>query len=420
MRMSRRSWMKIAGAVPWLASGRASPAAIAESAVAGSVPLSLPDKQSFAPMSVTWLDSGGTHPISLGARHAMEQWISARTLEPGAPAYAKEANAAARDRVRARFASLINATPEEVCITQSTTAGEQLVVQALDIPASGGRIVTDTLHYPNSVYLYQSMQKAGMEVVWLRPRDGKSIDLADMESAVKKGTRLVAITLVSNVNGFQHDLRKVCEIAHARGARVYADLAQAAGAVPVDVRAANVDFASCAGYKWLMGDFGLGFLYVRKDVLPHLKRTQFGYLQVARSQTHVYPFDPPGNSVADLQVRDDATGYFATGTTSSIVVAQLNHSLDYIQRLGVARIQRHRQPLLDTARVELEKRGFRCITPVGSTSPNLSFAYENANRLQARFSAARIKVTMDDNRFRISPSVFNDLNDIDRLVAALS
>lgn len=423
MKMSRRSWIQYAGALPLVPFSTLADAQGAGGAQAlgsaNAIPV-LPDKQSFAHMSMTWLDSGGTHPISLGAKQALHEWIAARTLEVGAPPYAKETNSIARDRLRARFASLINAKPEEICITQSTTAGENLVVQALGIPASRGRIVTDTLHYPNSVYLYQSLQKAGMDVTWVRPRDGRSIDLDDLDHAIRKGTRLVAITLVSNVNGFQHDLAKVCEIAHAKGAYVYADIAQAAGAVPVDVRAANVDFASCAGYKWLMGDFGLGLLYVRQDLLPRLRRPLFGYLQVAKAETHVYPLDTPGDSVADFKLRDDATGHFATGTTSALVTTQLNYSLDYIRRIGVENIQRYRQPLLDHARVELEKRGYPCMTPAGATSPNLSFVYKDAARLQERLSAARIKLTLDDNHFRVSPSVFNDANDIDKLVEVLS
>lgn len=418
MKISRRSVMQWGGVLPLLPLGALAQAQGGDAGVSSSGPVTLPDKKNFAHMSMTWLDSGGTHPISLGARQALHEWIAARTLEVGAPPYAKETNGAARDRLRTRYAALINAKPEEICITQSTTAGENLIVQALNVPAAGGRIVTDTLHYPSSVYLYQSLQKAGMDVVWVRPRDGKSIDLDDLDHAIRKGTRLVAITLVSNVNGFQHELAKVCEIAHARGAYVYADLAQAAGSVPVDVRASNVDFASCAGYKWLMGDFGVGLLYVRQDVLPRLRRPLFGYQQVAKSVTHVYPLDPPGDSVADFQLRNDATGYFATGSTSAPVIEQLNYSLEYIRRIGVENIQRYRQPLLDHARAELEKR-YPCMTPPGTTSPNLSFVYRDAARLQDRLAAARIKLTLDDNHFRVSPSVFNDANDIDKLVEVL-
>ena len=366
---------------------------------------------------MTYLDNGGTHPTSLGAQQAVEQYVRARTLQKGTTHFGLDATG---DHVRAKFAALINASPAEICFVPSTTAGEHLVVRALGIPASGGRIVTDALHFPDSFYLYEALQKAGMDVVWLKPRADMTIDLNDLHDALTRRTRLIALSLVSAVNGFQHDLKKVCEIAHARGALVYADIVQAAGAVPIDVRDSNVDFAACAGYKWLMGDYGLGFLYVREDLLDRLRRPLHGYYQLAGMQTHLYPFDPPGRQVADFQVRADATGHFALGTSAGACVAQLAYSLDYLRQVGVEAIQRYRQPLLDYARKGLEGLGYRCMTPTHTTSPLLSFIHRNANELAPRLEAARIKVTVADNRFRISPSVFNDKADMDHLLNTLS
>jgi selenocysteine lyase/cysteine desulfurase len=377
----------------------------------------LPAKNAFSPMAAAYLNSASTHPFSIGARRAVEQYLAARSGESNAPHFGLDVTG---ERVRTKFAALINAKPEEICLVQSTTAGEQLVVQALDIPAAGGRIVTDTLHFPHSFYLYQAMAKLGMDVVWLKPRNGRSVDLADLESAMTKQTRLVALSLVSNVNGFQHDLKKVCKIAHANGALVYADIVQAAGVVPIDVRDSNVDFAACASYKWLMGDFGLGLLYARQDLLDRIKRTQYGYYQLTNMRTHVYPFDPPANMPFTYDVRRDATGHFATGTTCGAGVAQLDYSLDYIRQLGVENIQHYRQPLLDKARVELERKHYRCMTPAGSTSPILTFIYSDAGKLAARLDAANVRIALIDNRFRISVSVFNDMQDIDRLIEALT
>jgi len=68
------------------------------------------------------------------------------------------------------------------------------------------------------------------------------IDLRDMDRAVEKKTKLIEIPLVSMVNGFQHDLKAVCDLAHAHGAYVYADAMQAAGAAPIDVWESNLDF----------------------------------------------------------------------------------------------------------------------------------------------------------------------------------
>ncbi|MEJ0057504.1 MAG: aminotransferase class V-fold PLP-dependent enzyme [Bacteroidota bacterium] len=100
--------------------------------------------------------------------------------------------------------------------------------------------------------MYGQLAKQGLDVHVVRDRDNK-INLKDLDAAITPGTTLVALSLVSTVNGFQHDLKAICDIAHSRGALVYADIIQAAGAVPIDVRATGVDFCACASYKWLMG-----------------------------------------------------------------------------------------------------------------------------------------------------------------------
>jgi selenocysteine lyase/cysteine desulfurase len=117
------------------------------------------------------------------------------------------------------------------------------------------------------------------------------------------------------VNGFQHDLKAVCEIAHRKGARVYVDAVQAAGAVPIDVRASGVDFMACSTFKWLMGDFGRGFLYVRHDLLPSLTRRVFGYHQPESLEYHVFPGHPPGRALFEASADSrTATGYFEVGS----------------------------------------------------------------------------------------------------------
>jgi selenocysteine lyase/cysteine desulfurase len=256
-------------------------------------------------------------------------------------------------------------------------------------------------------------------VTWVRDRDGR-IRIEDMKKAIRKGTKLVALSLVSTINGFEHDLKSVCDIAHANGALVYADIIHAAGCVPVDLHASGVDFAACATYKWLMGDFGLGFLYVRKDIQPQMKRVNYGYYGMSKFQPHIYPLDPPGGAIADYGFQENATGLFALGTHSHTVVAILNRSLDYIHSLGVREIQKHAQSLTDRLKKELPKRGYALMTPNESKTPMVACVCADARKsLSAPLKEANVKITSSTNRFRVSVSVFNGMDDIDRLMAVL-
>jgi selenocysteine lyase/cysteine desulfurase len=293
------------------------------------------------------------------------------------------------------------------------------VLRALGIPESGGHIITDTLHFFGSFPLYEEMARRGMQVTWLRAQDGR-IRLEDMKKALQRGAKLIALSLVSTFNGFQHDLKTVCELAHAQGALVYADIIHAAGCIPVDLHASGVDFAACASYKWLMGDFGLGFIYARKEHLSKLKRANYGYYGISEFKTHVYPLDAPGTSIADYAFQDNATGAFALGTHGESVMAQLNYSLDYLMRLGTENIQAHAQSLTARLKSELPKLGYTLLTPPEAKTPLVTCECSDARAsLLPRLKQANIRLTVAANRFRVSVSVFNTSQDLDRLLATI-
>jgi selenocysteine lyase/cysteine desulfurase len=388
--------------------------AIAGKALAATAPSgkSLARPGDFAPMAKVYLDSGTMHPVPLPAKASVDAYLQSRAEMREWSSHDVEV------RIKSAFARLINAAPDDLAFVQSTTAGEQSIVDALDLPAAGGSVVTDTLHFFGSFWLYDQLAKQGVDVRWLRPKEGR-IDPNAYEKAIGPDTRLVSLSLVSTYNGFEHDLKRVCEIAHAHGALVYADIIHAAGTVPIDVKASGVDFAASASYKWLMGDFGLGFLYVRPDRLARLKRKRFGYYQLEAFTPHVYPFDPPGDTIADMTPRADVEGMFAGGTHSHAVMAQLDWSLARLLELGVENIMAHRQPMLRRLHEALPAKGYEVVTPRECRSPLLTCVLADAyKRLSEPLSRAGVGITLSRNRFRICPSWFNSMDDIERLIDA--
>src|SRR5580704_13126603 len=128
MELTRRGWLAALGAAPLAGAACAEPA---------SGPVALPDKAEFGPMSITYLDCGTMHPFSVGARRAQADYEAKKTLADWGGYSTDETSA----RVIGKFARLINAAPNEVALAPSTTAGENLVIEALGIPGVGGRIV---------------------------------------------------------------------------------------------------------------------------------------------------------------------------------------------------------------------------------------------------------------------------------------
>ena len=362
----------------------------------------------------TYISGAYTHPMPIAAGEAYRRVVDRRaSIAPPTPP-------GSRVDPKVAFASLINAKPSEISYIPNTSTGENLVVECLGIKKLDGNVVTDALHFEGALIHLMELQKRGLDLRIVMPRDGR-IDMKDLERVVDRNTKLVEVSFVSMYNGFQHDLKAVCDLAHAYGAYVYADIIQGVGAVPLDVKATGVDFAASATYKWLMGDFGLGFFYVREDLLGRvIERPHWSYESATDAEIHISPFDPQSPKPVTWTPGNDATRYFQLGTMASGVAAALGVSIPYIQNLGVENIQRHRQPMLKRLQQEMPRLGFTPQTPLDSTSPIVTFAHRDTRPIAAKLEAAKVNIRVAPYWVRIAPSVYNDMADIEKLLDALS
>jgi len=342
----------------------------------------------------TYLNTATEHPLSTQTTRAMEEYLHALTHGPDS-ARDKFENGDLMRQVKQMFARLINAKPEDIGFTPSTQTGENLVLEGLDIQSGGGNVVTNDLHYGGSLHNYESRRKAGMDVRIVKHREYQ-MDMRDLEQAVDRKTKLIAIALVSNVNGYVHDVKAISDLAHAHGAYLYCDVIQAAGAVPMDVKAMGIDFLACSAYKFLMGG-RFGYLYVREDLQgTALKAKLFG-----------------GRSTATGASR------YEISTVSHLGCVCQHQALQYIHSLGVDRIQAHARPLIERLRKELPTLGYPTITPANSASSIISFQVKDSANLRDKLQKANVIATAG-NTLRVSVSVFNNMADVERLVQALS
>jgi selenocysteine lyase/cysteine desulfurase len=371
-----------------------------------------PRKPDFAILpGHTYINGAYIHPMPAATADNVRKYVQSRSQPDGEPWE--------RIDIKSEFAALINAKPAEIAFVPNTSTGENLVVNGLGLPRSGGNVVTDAFHFEGALIHLKALQAQGLDLRIVKPRDWR-IDPRDMERAIDRNTKLVEISHVAMYTGYEHDLKAVCDLAHAHGALVYADVAQSAGCTPLDVKASGLDFCACSSFKWLMGDFGLGFLYAREDLLGRIaQRSQYGYYQAASMATHFLPFDSPGPDPLTFAWNTTATGYFEVGSQANAALAALSKSLPYIRKLGVANIEAHRQPLLRRLEQEMPRLGFEPVTPPGSRSALMTFAVKNTAPYASRLKKANVNVRVGENFIRVSPSVYNDMPDIERFLEAV-
>jgi selenocysteine lyase/cysteine desulfurase len=375
-----------------------------------------------------YLNSAGWHPMPAASARAVKAYvdfkntgkIDGKDADGSTPVPEMFARLTRAKEAKEQFGKLINAKPSEIAFVQSTMAGESIVVGGLGLPKGGGNVVTDALHFEGSLYLYRELEKQGVELRVAMPRDGR-IEMRDLEKLVDRKTRLVAVSLVSYVNGFKHDLKAVSDLAHAHGAYAYADIIQAAGCIPVDVHGTGVDCAACGSYKWLMGDMGLGFLYVREDLQGKVvKPTQYGWRQFDNFEYHIFPGDTPNAAPWTYERSQNAAGNYELGTIANCVTAALSVSLQNVLKLGVENIRAHVKPLTDRLQKEVPPLGYPSMTPPDSPTPIVTFVTKNPEATIAKLKKGNVTAKVTGHQLRISPSVFNDQQDIDKLLNALS
>ena len=311
------------------------------------------------------------------------------------------------DEVRVQFARLIGAaSPDEIGLLFSTAEGENVVAAGLGLKA-GDNVVIDELHYNTEFVLYRQLEKLnGVELRIAKHRNGL-VDASDFEPLVDTRTRLVSVAWVSHQNGLRHDMRPIADVAHAKGALFYTDAIQAVGMFPIDVVAAGVDVLCAGSYKWLLAGWGVAPLYVRTAIADRLRLDRFGEMHAGKElpdhsyeiATNAKRFDYSSRSFGDVYT--------------------LSAGLSYLEKVGVNRIEAHTvDNLARRLQDGLEKQGHRLFTPHGNGSSIVTFyTAKQPSDVRAAFQSANIEVTVRDGTVRVSPALFNNVDDIERCLA---
>ena len=314
------------------------------------------------------------------------------------------------DDGKTSFAKLINAAKDEVALVENTSIGLNIIANMLNYP-QGSNIVTTDLEYPSVVYPWKS-KKLGVNVRYVKNRAGK-IFLEDLERAIDDKTVAVAISHVEYVNGFRFDLRAVGEIVHEHGAYLVVDAIQSLGALLVDVKRSAVDFVTAACYKWMLGPPGVGFLYVRKELIQKFEPPIIGWASVKPEVFKTLDFW----EIRDLKLSETASR-FEVGTPSSVSIAGAVAALNLLLDAGLENIEKRIRTLTDHLVELLSARGIRFQTPLEPEyrSGIVNFLIDNPQERTDQLARRGIIVSARSHGIRVSPHFYNTTNEIDKLV----
>jgi L-cysteine/cystine lyase len=180
---------------------------------------------------------------------------------------------------RAAAAAVLGTDPRQIALTHAATDGMNIATWAVDWRAGDRAVTTNLEHAGGLGPLWAARNRWGVDlaIADLGTGGDPTAALEAMDRAIVPGTRLVSMSHVSWATGALLPVREIAEMAHARGALVAVDGAQAAGAIPVSVEELGADFYAVPGQKWLLGPEGIGTVYCAPSVMDRPRLTFAGW-----------------------------------------------------------------------------------------------------------------------------------------------
>ncbi|MFF1343504.1 aminotransferase class V-fold PLP-dependent enzyme [Streptomyces sp. NPDC058290] len=320
---------------------------------------------------------------------------------------------AAEER-RALFAELIGAAADDVALVPATSYGFAVAAANLTAPP-GGRILVLAGEYPSGIYTWwRFAERTGASMLTVDREPGRTWTEAvlDALAAHDDGVAVVSVPRVHWTDGALLDLDRIAEASRAAGAALVVDASQSAGAIPIDMRTLRPDFLVSVGYKWLLGPFGLGYLYVAPE---HQEGRPLEENWILRKDSQDF-----------ARLVDYRTEYqpgarrFDVGARTALELTPM--ALAALEQLSAWTVPRIAVTLAaTTARIAsaARERGLPVPAPRGPHMLGITVPEGLQRRVVAALEEANVFVGARGSAIRVSPHLHTTGADIDQLLTAL-
>jgi selenocysteine lyase/cysteine desulfurase len=311
------------------------------------------------------------------------------------------------EAARAAFAQFINATPDEVAIVTSVSAGVNSVASALKF-RERPKVVMGEFEFPTMGHVWLGQRVRGADVQFVSAERDR-IPIAHYEEAIDRQTLIVPLTHVCFKNGFRSEVDAITQIAHGCGAFVMLDDYQDCGTRPVNVKAMDLDFYLAGTLKYLLGPPGLAFLYVRKELISTLAPSVTGWF----AQTNPFTYNPQHFELSLTARR------FESGTPPIPNVYGAVPGFQLLQKIGMDEVARHVRSLTQQLLRSASEMGIVAKTPTDSAGPLVVLQSKDSTLLVQKLAERGIVASNRYDGLRISFHVYNTADDVDAVTETL-
>jgi selenocysteine lyase/cysteine desulfurase len=405
--------------VPWRALALSWPRPVRVAKIASGKaeknPMGIDYRKEFADFGdIAYLNTSYHSPLPLAAVQAAQTALECKTRPYLLP---DMAHFDPPDRAREKLARLIGADADEIAINTGASGGLAAVAAGIDWQP-GDEVLIARGEFPAHFATWLSYERAGKLKMRIFTPRARFVTAADYIENIGPRTRVVSASFVRFDDGARLDSAPVGTACRRAGAALVLDLSQAAPAIPISIRELGADFAVCSGYKWLLGPYGVGFFWVRRESTELLKTGPIYYLSLEGAKNfHSLPLD-------NLRPVPGARRWDSAETASFTNLAALNASLDLLLRVGVTALAQHNQELISQLIADLPK-GFSLASPAETDrrGPYVCIAAqspEDTAHCYEKLRAAQVFVSFREGALRVSPYLFNTPVHISRLLEVLA
>ena len=298
------------------------------------------------------------------------------------------------ERVRGKFAWLINGDVDEVAFVKNTSEGISIVANGLDWNP-GDNVVIPDIEFPANVYPWWNLKRFGVETRMVKSKDGRVV-FDDLIEQTDKRTRIVSVSSVECNSGFKNDLNRIGAFCRENNILFCVDAIQSLGVLEMDVKRDNIDFLSADGHKWMLSVEGLGGFYISKNVLEKIYPVTVGWDSVVDAWDFMN---------YDFTFRPDAKR-FEEGSFNTMSIYALGAALDLLQETGIDSIQSSVLSQGDYLMEGLQKRGIKILNSQVQKERSGIISYELKAESKQFFTYMlenNVSLTVRDGLARLSP-----------------